>query len=639
MSKDAEGDVGGNGKGSGAPRRWLWFLLGLGTPVVVAGGLWLGWYGKVHKGAKAKLERAENAGENRKASLEQCQNEKSRAERRRDKYKRRTKVYKRAYKKLKRRLGLGGVKGWVRLKSLASKGRAWGFIDERGKVVIPGRFLSAEPFVAGLAVVQVKGKYGYVDSKGKLVIPARFERARSFLPLSQVGTVGVGVDAKNARALAAVELNGRYGVIDRRGTFVLKPSCNKVEIHPSGMIQCEPYTKRRRKRVRGRMAKKALYRGDGSLVIRARMFRLKTLADNRLAVRKGKRWGYVDSRGKWVIPATFKRARAFHAGFAAVRRGKVWGFIDGTGKVVVALRFDAVRRFGGGLAPAKKGHLWGYVDRKGRWVVKPRYKVAKPFEHGLAIVDQDGRFYHCLTITGSIAGRPGPSTPDPKAPRPFQAAGKWGYRDGAGTVTVAPRFQWAGRYFEGRARVQIDAKWGYVDLTGKLVIPATHTRAHGFSQGRAAVWVGSPHKGAYALIDRDGKIVVPARFHWVGRFAGGFALATIDGADALIDRTGRVFSLAHGGIGCNPTPKVSNIGFTEAKLHADAWERPAQKPPSKDQAGAASLSVGKAGLRPQKKDGRYGYVDRKGRWVIPPLFERAGPFRLGRAVVLFGGGK
>ena len=47
------------------------------------------------------------------------------------------------------------------------KGDKWGYIDKKGKIVIPIQYDDAWPFSDnGLARVKVNGKWGYIDKKG-----------------------------------------------------------------------------------------------------------------------------------------------------------------------------------------------------------------------------------------------------------------------------------------------------------------------------------------------------------------------------------------------------------------------------------------------------------------------------------------
>ncbi|MBI1227962.1 MAG: hypothetical protein GC192_22210 [Bacteroidetes bacterium] len=56
-----------------------------------------------------------------------------------------------------------------------------------------------------------KGKWGYTTRNGDVVIPYQFELAKSFL-----------------HSVACVKLNGKYGLIDERGKFLVEPSYDSL---------------------------------------------------------------------------------------------------------------------------------------------------------------------------------------------------------------------------------------------------------------------------------------------------------------------------------------------------------------------------------------------------------------------------
>lgn len=43
------------------------------------------------------------------------------------------------------------------------------------------------------------------------------------------------------------------------------------------------------------------------------------------------RWGYIDTRNQWIIPAKFEDAKEFRDGRAAVKANGKWGFINKRG--------------------------------------------------------------------------------------------------------------------------------------------------------------------------------------------------------------------------------------------------------------------------------------------------------------------
>ncbi|HAA76217.1 TPA: hypothetical protein DCE37_13960 [Candidatus Latescibacteria bacterium] len=85
----------------------------------------------------------------------------------------------------------------------------------------------------------------------------------------------------------------------------------------------------------------------------------------------------------------------------------------------------------------------------------------------------------------------------------FKEGEKWGYRRPDGSVAIEPRFDSAGGFSEGFARVRIARLWGYINAEGVLVIQSKFEQARHFAGGVAKV----KHEGKWGLIDRYGNWV------------------------------------------------------------------------------------------------------------------------------------
>ncbi len=149
-------------------------------------------------------------------------------------------------------------------------GDSWGFVNAEGKLIIPPRFETAEPFSDGLAVVSEAGRFGYIDAWGEYVIYPEFARARSF-----------------SESMAAVIFSVRWGFIDRAGRFRVNPLYDECGDFSEGLA----------------------------------------------AVRWRGRWGFIDTGGAFVIFPRFDDARGFHNGWAGVKIGERWGKINRKGDV------------------------------------------------------------------------------------------------------------------------------------------------------------------------------------------------------------------------------------------------------------------------------------------------------------------
>lgn len=214
-------------------------------------------------------------------------------------------------------------------------------------------------------------------------------------------------------------------------------------------------------------------------------------------VEKNGKWGYVNSKGNFVIPAKFESAKPFSEGLAAVELNKRFGYIGPDGSFVIPPRYIYAGPFSSGFAwvcthkpwtPFGKGEygVWlfaeyTYIDRAGREIMRPfKAEFVGNFSEGLAAV------------------RPGTALGGCKKMGYLNANGKW---------AIKPRFDEARDFSGGLAAVNEGAnchmggKWGYVDRDGRLVIPFRYRLAGQFSNGYACVLTGKQ----WQRIDTKGK--------------------------------------------------------------------------------------------------------------------------------------
>lgn len=113
-------------------------------------------------------------------------------------------------------------------------------------VITPQYERAAKEFSEGLAAVEVGGKVGFIDRSNRFIIPPVFE------PMDDLAGFRFG--------LAAVKKDGKYGFIDKSGTFIFPPEYDEAENF-----------------------------GDDCLAV----------------VRKGKKFGCIDLLGDSVIPCEY----------------------------------------------------------------------------------------------------------------------------------------------------------------------------------------------------------------------------------------------------------------------------------------------------------------------------------------------
>lgn len=207
--------------------------------------------------------------------------------------------------------------------------------------------------------------------------------------------------------------------------------------------------------------------------------------------------------------------------------------------------------------------------------------------------------------------------------------GRWGYVDGRGRVVIAPRFDRAEPFSEGRAAVQLGPVRGYVDARGELVlVPALEpagTLHRPFASGRAAVRSGS----RYGYVDREGRVVIEPRFTTADDFSEGFALVCEEQGCGYVDAKGRGVlppefmgsRPVRGGWAC--VTLAMGMGRQRVALYRITGERLPG-----DFEGCGAMAEGLIAVR---TGGLWGYLDAQGRGAIAPRLEQAGDFSEGLA--------
>lgn len=108
--------------------------------------------------------------------------------------------------------------------AVRNKSNKWGYIDKSEQLVIPFKFDDADSFSEGVAAVVAEGKVGYIDHTGEYIIEPRFEGYHTYgeVPTPQKFTY-VPKASSFSDGLAAVMVRGKWGYIDKKRDFVIKP--------------------------------------------------------------------------------------------------------------------------------------------------------------------------------------------------------------------------------------------------------------------------------------------------------------------------------------------------------------------------------------------------------------------------------
>lgn len=323
------------------------------------------------------------------------------------------------------------------------KAESYGFINEKGLLVIKPQFSEVRNFSQGLAVVKIGDKWGFIDKTGKLIIRPDYSDAYDF-----------------SQGLAAVKLGDKWGYINKTGKALVKPQFYQAYSFSQGVAEVTvdgnkwEYIDRTGRRAKGYINRltsidltqfsevgifseglAAVETGDGFCGVRAEQ------CD----------YGYIDKTGKMVIKPGYYRAREFSQGLAAV--------------ATYAYPSDPPDALSYGF------DKWGYINKKGQLVIEPIFSYANNFSEGLAAVEI-GRIHNNVDENGIHTGDIG---------------GKWGYIDGTGKQVIPLQFDLANNFSEGLAAVEVKNKCGYINKIGAVIVKPQFSSCKDFSQGLAAI--------------------------------------------------------------------------------------------------------------------------------------------------------
>ena len=350
--------------------------------------------------------------------------------------------------------------------------------------IVPCKYDAVYDYSEGLAAVELNGKWGYIDKTGKEVIPCQYDDTWGF----EDGLAAVAIKTSDG---------DQHGFIDKTGKVVVPFGKyeNLTLGFSEGMASVD---------INGKWG---FIDTAGKEVIPGRYDWAEDFREGLAVVVRDDKWGYIDQTGKEVIPCQFSgQALWFSEGLAAVGVGEAWeegtyGYIDRTGKVVVPCEYDSSWDFCEGMVRVMRGEKVGFADATGKEVVSCKYDDANDFSEGLATVMLNG---------------------------------KCGYIDKTGKEVIPCRYDAADDFSEGLAAVMLNGKCGYIDKTGKEVIPLQYDGVGGFSQGLAGVMLN----GKCGYIDKTGKEMIPFRYDGAWDFSEGYAICLKGSQFVFVDTEG-----------------------------------------------------------------------------------------------------
>jgi hypothetical protein len=375
----------------------------------------------------------------------------------------------------------------------------WGYANEKSQLVIEAKFLKCTDFSEdGFAAVMDDNKrYFFIDEDGKeLKLPVSSYELPNFL--------GLGIKGFT-EGIANISINKRVGTVNTRGEWVHQPSFDKITpfkdaiavaqtgvkhtiLHKNGdaftcpdeVIDIKNFTEEMAP-FKGKNDRFGFINTKGQIVVPATFLSVGYFS-NGLAWAKTSALtiGFIDKSGNWVLNPQFESAKEFdpESGFALVKSTGEWKLIDRTGKALVVSGATGYGEFYEGVCNAKKGAKVGLINTNGEWIVAAQYDKIQRMQNGYANV-RNIEF--------------------------------WGVIDNTGKVIIPVKYENINPNDNGIFAVKRDKLWGLMDRSGRLVTNFEYTAIRDFKNGFAAVKVGNK----WGMINSTGQQILPFQFERV----------------------------------------------------------------------------------------------------------------------------
>jgi hypothetical protein len=238
--------------------------------------------------------------------------------------------------------------------------------------------------------------------------------------------------------------------------------------------------------------------------------------------------GYKNAKGKVVIPSQFEQVLPFQEGIGLVRRNGRWGAIDPKGNWTIPAEYDSLSWIkgttvmaAGKVRPTKQYLGFSFPATLCWGLLSPSGKLLKPCLYQYPITDRNGLLLQPLplweiwsgelldSLRSAIIQRDTLSSPFELDTlplvkdwrMPFKLGQTWGFVDSLWRMRISNRYDSVKPFTQQLAAVQFQGKWGFIDYNETLIIQPNYEEVTSFQAGFSI----ARKKGKFGLISKNGK--------------------------------------------------------------------------------------------------------------------------------------
>jgi len=229
--------------------------------------------------------------------------------------------------------------------------------------------------------------------------------------------------------------------------------------------------------------------------------------------RKKNKWGYANRKGELIIKPQYKVAYPFITNITAVKKCKKYGFINRTGNPVTKFEFIRVRNFNNGQATVWTKNTSYCIDPSGKKIRGMAFcgTVNSPLEHFQTYTKngKKGLINYAYFIDSPNRDSLPTVWEEVKTNDLYAAVkqvNKWGVVNATGDLTtelIYDSIELKGdRCYRQFFKVKKDNKYGFLNEKGVEIISPKYVKADFFNNGLAKVWISDKF---WFYIDKTGR--------------------------------------------------------------------------------------------------------------------------------------
>ena len=369
-----------------------------------------------------------------------------------------------------------------------------GYINKEGEWVIKAQYLAVKPFSEGYAAVQDADTelWGYIDVHGKTVIKPKFMVAGSFINGST----------------AVKEPEGGFGIIDRRGKFIVEPIYRTISYFKEGFVRAVDmetgeywFLNEEGEKVFGPYKDAFLFH-DGKALVNE--------------TEENRDWFYIDKKGKkYPFNEEVQIVMAKWYGDDFWTQNAYLDFSEGYPEqindsyVAVNEKGEAISpeykylepfdRDGYARARIQKGEdeFYGIVDKQYNWVIEPEYSSLYKSDYGYVVAEKEWEeIYIVMDLKGNVVFT--------------------GWKEDEFILNYDYDLS-KGNPLSAYMRDN-NHKEGYIDWDHSILIPFKYDAAYAFAEDGSYAVVKK--NGFYGVIDKKGNWILKPKFVGFSSYGG-----------------------------------------------------------------------------------------------------------------------